>query len=284
MRTMSQPVRIDAHQHFWRLANSWTNWPTHAEAKIFQDYAPADLQPILTQYGIEKTILVQAAPSVEETADLLRIASETPFVAGIVGWVDFEHPEIALRDLDELSDADLFKGVRPMLQSIEETEWILAPKFQPIFEKLEQLGMAFDALIQPRHLPTLARLADRHPNLHFIIDHCAKPAIEEDDLSAWRHHLGQCAQRDNISCKLSGLVTEAQTSATLDMIMGVFEHSFNSFGAERLLWGSDWPVVNMAPKHSYETWRDMTEHMLAKLSPDEQDNVLGLSAARIYHI
>ncbi len=275
-------IRIDAHQHFWKLGNAWTDWPTPAEGLIYRDYGPADLEPLIGNAGIEKTILVQAAAAVEETHDLVGLAKVAPFVAGIVGWIDFEAPQKALGDLERLKKVSVFKGVRPMLQSIEDTKWILSEGFRPIFSKLENEGLSFDALVQPRHLPVVSMLADRYPDLNIIIDHCAKPDIAGNNLSDWGADMAKCAERANIVCKISGLLTEASPGAGLEDITPVFEHCLNVFQPGRLLWGSDWPVVNL--NGDYAHWCNLTDQLMAPLSLDEQASIMGGTAMRTYRL
>ncbi len=274
--------RIDAHQHFWQLSNPWTDWPTASEGVIYRDYGPGDLEPLIKPSGIDKTILVQAAPAFEETLDLIKLAAATPFVAGVVGWIDFETPPKALKSLEALTETSVFKGVRPMLQSIDDTEWILRDAFRPIFKKLEQDNLSFDALVQPRHLPVVRLLADRYPDLNIIIDHCAKPDIAGNDLSGWSADMAKCAERENIVCKISGLLTEASQGAGLEDIAPVFDHCLNAFQPERLLWGSDWPVVNLNGNYAY--WHDLANKLTAPLSSNAQASIMGGTAERIYHL
>lgn len=274
-------MRVDAHQHFWRLANPFCNWPTPAEEKVYADFQPEHLEPLLAANGIEGTVLVQAAPAFQETLYLLEIAEQASFVRAVVGWVDFESPSV-LSDIDALARHPLFRGVRPMLQSIPDPAWMLNPEFDVIYTRLAERGLCFDALVTPVHLDLLPRLAERHPELSIIVDHAAKPAIRDGKKAYdyWAPRLSQLGKFGNVSCKLSGLLTEANPGAGLSDLRPYLDHLYETFGAERLLWGSDWPVVLM--ESDYADWFSICEEWLADKSSSVRDEILGLTAARIY--
>lgn len=273
---------IDAHHHFWTLDKAYCDWPTPAEAAVHRDFGPADLAPLVRQAGVGASVLVQAAPSLEETEDLLAIADHTQGVAGVVGWVGFSDPVKALDDLDRLSRHPRFVGVRPMLQSIAATDWVLDPAFSPVFEGLVRHGLVFDALVQPRHLPAIAELAQRHPDLSIIIDHCAKPDIAGRVVEPWRSDLHAFASLANVSCKLSGLVTEAAPRDSMDALQPYVDVVKAVFGTQRIIWGSDWPVVNMA--NDYAGWFAMAGALLADITEEDRAAIFGGNAARIYRL
>lgn len=274
-------MKIDAHQHFWTLSNPFCDWPTPAEKEIDRDFGPADLAPLLAAHGVTGTILVQAAPALAETHYLLDVASKATFVKGVVGWVDFESPA-ALREIDDLSLNRLFRGVRPMLQSIPDPGWMLDPRFTQIYECLAAQKLTFDALIRPVHLASLAELATRHPHLRIIIDHGAKPAIRDgvSGFDDWAKGISRLAEHENVACKISGLLTEAAPGAGLDDLRGWLDHLYAAFGPERLLWGSDWPVVLM--EASYGAWLSLVEDWLSDKPAAARDLVFGGTAHRVY--
>lgn len=276
-------MKIDAHQHFWTLSNPFCEWPTPAEVKIYKDFGADDLAPLLSAHGVSGTILVQAAPVLDETHYLLKVASRISFVKGVVGWVDFEAPS-ALRDIEDLSLNPLFRGVRPMLQSIPDPGWVLYPRFTQIFECLAARKLAFDALILPVHLASLNELAARQPHLSIIIDHAAKPAIRDGiaGFDAWAAGISRLAEHENVSCKISGLLTEAQPGAELDDLRVWLDHLYAAFGPERLLWGSDWPVVLM--EASYGAWLSLVEDWLSDKPAAARDLIFGDTAKRVYSL
>lgn len=276
-------MRIDAHQHFWRLDKPFCNWPTQAEERIFADFGEDDLAPLLGAHGIEGTVLVQAAPSLDETHFLLEIADRTPFVKGVVGWVDMESPS-AISDVEALARHPRFRGIRPMLQGIADPEWILNPAFDGIFQRLIELGLCFDALVTPRHLGALPELAKRHPDLSIVVDHAAKPAIRDgaEGLSNWQTRMTALAGHANVSCKISGLLTEAGPDAGLDDLLPFLDRLLVIFGPERLLWGSDWPVVLMVA--DYGRWVAICDAWLSDKPASDRDLILGATARRIYRL
>lgn len=276
-------MKIDAHQHFWKLSNPFSEWPTPAEVRIYKDFGADDLAPLLAAHGVSGTILVQAAPVIDETHYLLKVASRTAFVKGVVGWVDFEAPS-ALRDIEDLALDRLFRGVRPMLQSIADPGWMLDPRFTQIFECLAARKLTFDALIRPVHLASLNALAARQPYLSIIIDHAAKPAIHDGiaGFDDWAAGISCLAEHENVTCKVSGLLTEAQPGAGLDDLRVWLDHLYAAFGPERLLWGSDWPVVLM--EASYSAWLSLVEDWLSDKPAAARDLIFGGTAKRVYSL
>lgn len=274
-------MRIDAHQHFWRLANPFCDWPTPAERKIYADFELADLEPLLTAHDITGTVLVQAAPALEETHYLLNLAEKSSFVKAVIGWIDFTAPS-AVHDLELLAYHPLFRGVRPMLQSIPDPAWMLDPAFGSVYERLVEFGLTFDALILPAHLIHLRELAARYPDLSIVIDHAAKPAIRDgaEALDGWSRGMSRLAEHGNVSCKISGLLTEAQPGANLDDLRPWLDRLYAAFGPERLLWGSDWPVLLMA--ESYAGWLALCESWLSDKPADARELIFGKTACRIY--
>lgn len=270
---------IDAHQHFWRLDRGDYGWLTPSLGAIHRDFVPADLAPILARHGIAQTILVQAAPNLAETHWLLDLAHRTPFVAGVVGWVDFDAGD-APEAIETLSRDRRMVGVRPMVQDIADDDWLLRAGHVPAFEAILAHDLAFDALVLPRHLPRLARVVERHPGLRVVVDHGAKPRIRDREIDAWRAALAEVAAHPGVACKLSGLLTEARPDDGAAEVAPWIDALLGLFGADRLIWGSDWPVVNLAG--GYDRWRDLSLAALDPLTAPQRDAVLGGNAERIY--
>lgn len=270
---------IDAHQHFWQVARGDYNWLTPDLAPLYRNYLPPDLTPLMDHNGIDGTILVQAAPTIAETEFMLRIADDTPFVLGVVGWVDFESPTVAA-DIARLAAHPKLVGLRPMIQDIKDDDWMLGNALSPAFEAMIAHDLTFDALVLPRHLPRLAKLLQRHPNLRTVIDHGAKPNIAGKTFTAWAEDIAGIAQNTSCYCKLSGLVTEATDAWTPSDIAPYIHHLLAVFGPDRLVWGSDWPVLNVAS--DYSTWFDLAQSVLNDDSAKQA--VFGANAQALYNL
>jgi L-fuconolactonase len=167
-----------------------------------------------------------------------------------------------------------------MVQDIPDDDWLLGPALAPALAAMQERGLIFDALVLPRHLPRLQRLVDRHPDLQFVLDHCAKPRFADRDLAGWKQDIAELARRPNIVCKLSGLVTEAAVDWLVADLRPAVDHVRASFGSNRLMWGSDWPVVNLAG--GYAKWLAAAESLLTDVSPHESAGIFGGNAARVY--
>lgn len=272
-------MRIDAHHHLWTLARGDYGWLTPELAPIYRDFRLADLAPHLSAAGIEGTILVQAAPTEAETMFLLDIAESTGVVRGVVGWTDFDAGDAVAR-IDALAARSPLVGLRPMVQDIADDDWLLGPALTSLLAAIARHRLVFDALVLPRHLPRLLRVAASHPDLTFVLDHCGKPRIASGEITMWQRDIALLAAHPNIVCKLSGLVTEAAPGWKTADLRRVVDHVRACFGPQRLLWGSDWPVVNLAG--GYAKWFAAAETLLADLSPDDKADIFGGNAARIY--
>jgi L-fuconolactonase len=272
-------MRIDAHHHLWTLDRGDYGWLTPDLAPIYRDFAFSDLAPHLSASGIDGTILVQAAATEAETMFLLNIAESTQAVHGVVGWTDFDGGGAAKR-IEALADLRLLVGLRPMVQDIPDDDWLLRPALSPWLTAMAEHSLLFDTLVLPRHLPRLLQVVDRHPDLQFVLDHCAKPPLAGGEIAIWRRDIASLAERPNIVCKLSGLATEASRNWQIPDLRPAVDHVLGSFGTERLLWGSDWPVVNLAG--GYEKWFAAAEIMLADLSTNEKADIFGGNATRVY--
>lgn len=274
-------TRVDAHHHLWSLARGDYGWLTQKDfPAIYRDFAPADLAPYLKQGAIAKTVLVQAAPTVAETEFLLQIAKKESFVAGVVGWVDFAAKD-APDTIARLAGDEKLVSLRPMLQDLAQDDWILRKDLAPAIAALKANGLCLDILIVPRHLPIVARFFAAHPDLPMVIDHGAKPYIARREVEPWKSQMAAIA-RDfpNVCCKLSGLVTEAGPDWTIEDLKPYVGVLIEAFGPKRLMWGSDWPVLNLAG--TYPQWLAIAEALTAHLDAGDRAEIFGGSAARFY--
>ena len=273
-------MNIDAHQHFWRRDRGDYQWLTPSLAPIYRDYLPADLAPQLAAAGISRTILVQAAATVAETRFMLDLARQHEFIAGVVGWAEFES-DSAPAVIDALARDSTLVGLRPMIQDIPDTEWMLREQLAPAFESMVDHGLVFDALVKPPHLPALLELAGRYPDLSMVLDHGAKPPIADGDVSAWRRDVARLARETPMVCKLSGLVTEAGSADPAALVECV-DHLLECFGPSRLLWGSDWPVCELVC--SYADWRTTSVKLLERLGAADREQIFSETARKTYGI
>lgn len=274
-------MRIDAHQHFWALERGDYGWLTPELTSIYRDFEPADLMPLLKASAINGTVLVQAAPTVEETDYILALAAEHDFIKGVVGWVDFDDPGAA-EAVKAIATQSKLVGLRPMIQDIEQDDWVLGAHLAPVFEAMIACDLVFDALTLPRHLVHLLTVLERHPTLRTVVDHGSKPHIETGEIAQWADDITQIAMQTSASVKLSGLVTEAGAAWSVETLKPYVDHLLEVFGCERVLWGSDWPVCTLAS--TYERWVQATDILLAGLSSTDRELVLGRNAHQLYKL
>lgn len=275
-------MRIDAHQHFWRIDRGDYGWLTAEDhPKIARDFLPADLEPLLKAAKIDKTVLVQAAPSDAETQFLLELAAAAPFVGAVVGWVDFEAQDAPAR-IARLCANEKLMGLRPMLQDIADEEWILRPGHARVIDAMMRGRLRLDALVKPRHLPALAEFLERYPDLAVVIDHGAKPDIARDGLGVWVPYIRHIAKETNAYCKISGLASEAGPGWTAATLEPYFDVLIDSFGPQRLMWGSDWPVLNEAG--DYAAWLGASVTLTARLTASDREAIFGGTAASFYGV
>jgi L-fuconolactonase len=249
---------------------------------LYRDYLPNQLEPILAQNGVSKTVLVQASNSIEESRWLLSLTNEHPFIAGVVGWVDLGSDDVD-RQLDELVPHPKFKGVRHLVESEPADDWLVQPQVLRGLKRLSTYGVSYDLLVHTRHLKYIQKVVDACPDLKLVIDHMAKPPIANGEIDTWRQELKQVAANEQINCKLSGLVTEANwTSWTKSDLRPYVDCALELFGSSRLLFGSDHPVCLLAA--SYELVLSSFRELLNELSVDEQQRIFGSNAAEFYRL
>jgi L-fuconolactonase len=271
-------MRIDAHHHLWKYNERDYVWMTDEMSVLRHDFLEADLEAAAGAAGIEGTVAVQARQMVEETRWLL--GRETDLIRGVVGWVPLIEPEVRSY-LDEFAANPKLKGVRHVLHDEPDECYMLRTDFNRGIALLRDYGLVYDLLIFERHLPQTLEFVDRHAGQVFIVDHIAKPRIRDGELSPWRERIRDLARRENVYCKLSGMVTEADRHAwTPEQLAPYFEVVLEAFGPERVMFGSDWPVVTLAAE--YTAWTDIVSRWTAPLSKEEQESILGKTAEQAY--
>ena len=275
-------LRIDAHQHFWRYSATDYGWISDDMHVLRRDFLPPDLAPLLAANGFDGSMAVQARQTLDETNWLLDLADDYPFILGVVGWVNLCSPRVA-DDLAALTDRRKLVGIRHIVQGEPDDEFLLRPDFCRGVARLEGFGLAYDILIFPGHLPVAVEFARRFPRQRFVLDHLAKPSVRTGELAGWARDLRGLAALDNVSCKLSGMVTEADwsdwTSAGIEPCL---DTAMEMFGAERLMIGSDWPVCTLAA--DYTRTMTLVIDYVGRLSDSERDLVLGLNAQRFWRL
>lgn len=272
--------RIDAHQHFWRYDPVRDAWITEAMAVLRRDFLPADLAPLLEANMVDGCVAVQADQSEGETQFLLDLAREHSFVRGVVGWVDLRSPQVADR-LAHFAGDRRFRGVRHLVQGEPNDEFLLQDDVVRGIRALTPLNLTYDLLLVPRQLRAATRLAAMLPDQRFVLDHIAKPLIRDGILEPWASDLGALAMQPNVWCKLSGLITEADWAAWKPtQLRQYLDVVVESFGVDRLMWGSDWPVCLLAG--SYEEVREVIAEYLVRFSVDERTAIFGGNATTFY--
>ena len=281
----SEPIRIDAHQHFWDLSRSefdydWVKVP--ANAAINKNYLPENLVGHLTSTRMHYSVLVQTQHTLAENHWALSLAEQNPFIAGVVGWVDLASSDVE-ENLQQLQKHSKFVGIRHITQDEPDDDFIVRPDIRRGLGYLERLGIPFDLLFYEQHLHHAASLGQEFPNLPLVIDHLAKPKIKNGEIFDWEHGLRQAAQHSNIYCKLSGLVTEANwDNWTPDDLRPYIEIALAAFGPRRCMFGSDWPVCELAG--SYPDVLAALQEVISSLSTEDQDWILGKTAMNFYSL
>jgi L-fuconolactonase len=272
---------IDAHHHFWKFDPVEYGWIGEDMRAIRRDFLPEDLAAAIRGAGVHGVVSVQARQSLAETEWLLELARRHDFIKGVVGWVPLVSADVSEALARLVADTKL-KAVRHVLQG-EPDDYMLRDDFNRGVDLLPALGLAYDILVYERQLPTVIRFVDRHPAQRFVLDHIAKPRIQAGEVEPWRRHLVELARRPNVACKLSGMVTEADFAAWTDEgLTPYFDGALEAFGPRRLMFGSDWPVCEVAC--AYARWKGIVERFAAKLSADERDRIMGGAAIEIYNL
>lgn len=275
------PMKIDSHQHFWKFDPIRDSWIDDAMAIIRKDFLPEDLKPILKFNNIDGCIAVQADQSEEETLFLLNLASENSFIKGVVGWVDLASDLVETR-LNYFSEFQKFCGVRHIIQA-EPKGFLLNENFQNGIKLLEKYNLTYDVLVYHNQLEEVIEFVQKFPNQKFVLDHIGKPAIKTKEIQDWKVKIQKLALFPNVYCKVSGLVTETDFNKwNYSDFVPYLEVIFNSFGVEKVMFGSDWPVCLVAG--NYEKVLAIVERYIADFSEDEKALIMGKNALNFYNL
>ena len=273
---------IDTHHHYWNYNPVEFDWIDDEMATIRRSFLSGDLEATLKDTDVSGVVTVQARQIVEETEWLLKLASENEFMKGIVGWLPLAADNI--QELLEKYAADTWlKGVRHVVQGEPDPEFILGKDFNRGISLLKDFKLVYDILIFEHQLPNTIRFVDQHPDQQFVLDHIAKPKIKINEIKAWQQNLTELGKRENVSCKISGMVTEADfKNWTEAQLQPYFDVVLEAFGPSRLMFGSDWPVCLVATK--YADWLALVKKVLSKFSSEEQEQVYWKNAMKIYQL
>ena len=273
---------LDSHQHFWQVGRFDYPWLSPELGVLYQDYLPADLEPVLKRCGVDKTVLIQASNSLAETRWLLRLADQNPFIAGVVGWVDLAS-ETLEQELDELAAHPKFKGVRHLVESEPADDWLTQSKAIRGLQALGKSGVSYDLLVHTRHLKYARMVAEQCPKLRLVVDHMAKPPIARHEIDEWVIEIRELAAYENVWCKLSGLVTEADwKSWQVEDLQPFVDRALEYFGPRRMMFGSDWPVCLLAA--TYDQVLDAAELLVRDLPGEERDRIFRKNAIDFYRL
>jgi len=274
--------RVDAHQHFWIYNQEEYKWIDESMVKLRRNFLPSHLNRVLKRNGIDFCVTVQARQTLQETKWLLELAQNNSFIKGIVGWVDLKSDSVE-QDLEKFATHKKFKGVRHLLQDENDDRYMLQPDFKKGLSQLKKFDLTYDILIYPRHIKYACALVYEFPQQKFIIDHLAKPLIKESKIEPWKKDIQELAKTDNVFCKLSGMVTEANwDSWKQEDFVPYMETLLEVFGHNRLLFGSDWPVCTVAAK--YRQVLKIMNNFISSLSQAEQAHIMGQNAIDFYNL
>jgi len=274
--------RIDAHHHLWRYTATEYGWIDSAMTPLQCDYTPADLLRAMVSAEIDGAIAVQARQTLEETYDLLSLAEAHTFMGGVVGWAPIASNDFPSH-LEDFADRPKLRGLRHVVQAEPDDDFILGREFNRGIEALLSTGLVYEILVYERQLPQAIRFVDAHPNQVFVLDHIGKPGIREKILSPWQEWIHDLARRENVFCKVSGMVTEADWHVWTEADLRPYlDTVFDAFGADRLMMGSDWPVCLLAA--DYAQWFGFLDRYVATVSDDEREQFCGGTATRVYRL
>lgn len=272
---------VDSHHHFWDLEKFDYPWMGEG-SPLAVNFGPSELQPLIQSAGVDYTVIVQAAQSVDETHWLLQIAEETDFVAGVVGWVDLKDPNVGAT-LDELQQSKYFKGVRHIWEGEDDPSWLYSSGALNGLKEVESRGLCYDFLVRPPNLPYVPQIMSEVPRLRSVIDHIAKPLIKEGKVEPWLSDMRKIASTNGMRCKVSGMVTEADHDHwKVSDLQPYVHHILGMFGYDRLMFGTDWPVCTLAA--SYEKVAETARELLSSLRPNEREAVFGGVAKTFYRL
>ena len=273
-------MKIDAHHHFWKYDPQTYSWMNEKMDILKVDYQPLDLKKEIAEVGIDGVVSVQADQSLRETDDLLEHAKVNDFIQGVVGWLPLAKQNV--RNLmDKYADNSLLKGIRHVVQDEPDDNFILGEQFNRGVSLLKEYNWVYDILIYERQLSPSIQFVDRHPEQIFVLDHIAKPRIGDSMIEPWKTQMFEMAKRENVSCKLSGIATEANWSEwKKEDLIPYMDVALEAFGPDRMMFGSDWPVARLAVE--YGPWVEICREFISTLSGDEQNLIEGNVASKVY--
>jgi L-fuconolactonase len=275
-------VRIDSHHHLWKYSAEEYGWIDDAMDVLKRDFLPHDLIATMREAGIDGTVAVQARQTVEETRWLLDLADGCNAIRGVVGWAPIAESDLE-SVLEELRSHKKLCGLRHVLQAEPDESYMLRPEFDAGIRMLRQYGLVYDILIYERQLPQATELVSRHPEQVFVLDHIAKPLIRDGVVKPWAERIREMAKRENVWCKVSGLVTEADWAAwTPELLKPYLDAVVEAFGPQRLMAGSDWPVCLVAS--GYGRWFEVLNEYFAGFSAAEREAIFGETAVQVYKL
>ena len=275
-------MKIDSHHHFWKYDPVEYSWMNEDMGILKSDHLPTDLKKEIDAAGIDGVVSIQASQSMKETDDLLRYAAEEDFVKGVVGWFPLADDRVG-ESLAKYAENPWLKGVRHVVQDEPDNRFILGRDFNRGITLLKEFNLVYDILIYERQLAPSIEFVDRHPELVFVLDHVAKPRIRDGAMEPWADLMRQMAERPNVSCKLSGMATEADLANwTESQLIPYLDVALEAFGPDRLMFGSDWPVARLAVE--YGPWVKLMTTYLSKLSLSEQAAIWGENAIQAYKL
>ena len=273
-------MQIDSHQHFWRYDPARHDWINQDMSVLMRDFLPEHLIPELSAHGIDGCVAVQADQSEDETIALLDLAAQNRQIMGVVGWVDLAVPNVDAR-LEYFSKFKKLRGLRHIAQAEPDDSFLLRDDFCRGVGLLRQFDLAYDILIYARQLPAAIQLAERFPDQKFVLDHIAKPAIRDREIEPWAANIRRLAASHNVYCKVSGMVNEARWANWVQQDFTPYlDVVFEAFGAERLMFGSDWPVCLVAG--NYSRVREVLASYIRDFPAEQQQKIFGLNAVRFY--
>ncbi len=276
-------MKVDSHHHFWNYSAEEYGWIGEHMSVLRRDFQPADLLAEIQAAGVDAVVSVQARQTIEETEWLVQTAMSHDWIRGVVGWVPLADKS-AQAEIERLSHFEKLKAVRHVVQDEPDDAFILGNSFNQGVGLLESYGLVYDILVFAKHLANTIQFVDQHPQQPFVLDHIAKPTIWANKFDdGWAQNLRELAKRENVTCKFSGVVTEVRDDRwSVDTLRPYWDVAWEAFGAERLMYGSDWPVCLL--KSEYGRWVQAVQQLSADLSRAEQENFWGANAARAYNL
>jgi L-fuconolactonase len=275
-------MKIDSHQHFWKYSATEYSWISNEMNVLKRDFLPADLYTELTRAGIDSCVAVQARQCTEETRWLLEMAGENEFINGVVGWVDLCSP-VVKSQLDEFNRYPKLVGVRHVIHDEPDDNFMLRDDFLNGISLLKKYSLTYDLLLFPKHLPVAERLVSMFPDQPFVLDHISKPLIRHNKIHPWKEDLVRLAAHDNVSCKISGMVTENDWQRRqAEDYFPYLDTVFEAFGENRLMFGSDWPVCKVAGDYGHV--QNIVERYIAKMPESVQEKIMGLNCKQFYNL